>query len=191
MSYSDLAGLVTFRPPERPVGEGETRSSPFKAPWWRTVALLAKELHAHGAIDVVLEVDLREIDIRQDGLPRADRNARTPGIVLSFKAMHVTGKPALRYEVATFDDWKDNVRAVALGLQALRSVDRYGVTGRGEQYAGWKQLAGTGVGEGDPARGRKLIAAQDGNVKRALAAAHPDLGGEADDFRDVIAARDA
>lgn len=190
MSYSDLANLVTFRPLERPIAHGATRYSPFRASWSNTVNLLAKELRAHGARRTVLEVDLREADIRQDGLPRADRNARTPGIVLSFKATAVSGSPELRYEVAEFSNWQDNVRGVALGLEALRAVDRYGVTRRGEQYAGWKALsAGTGVGEGDAERGRELIAAAAGDVKAALFAAHPDHGGEAEDFRDVMAAR--
>lgn len=31
-------------------------------------------------------------------------------------------------------------RAVVLSLAALRAVDRYGVTGRGEQYKGFKAL---------------------------------------------------
>lgn len=192
MSYSDLANLATFRPLERPVGSGPTRYSPFRASWSNTVALLSKELRAHGARKTVLEVDLREADIRLDGLPRADRNARTPGIVLSFDATNVPGSPALRYEVCEFTNWQDNVRAIALGLEALRAVDRYGVTRRGEQYAGWKQLAaGTGVGEGNPSRGRQLIEEAGGDVKAALSAAHPDHGGEPDDFRDVMAARES
>lgn len=192
MSYADLARLVTFRPLERPVTNGPTRYSPFKAPWPRTVELLAKELHAHGARDVILEVDLRERDIRADGLPRADRNARTPGIVLSFKATSVVGSPELRYEVATYDQWTDNVRAIALGLNALRSVDRYGVTRRGEQYAGWKALPAGAIGSGgNVAHGRELIAAADGDLKEAQRRAHPDHGGDPDDFRDVMAAREA
>lgn len=192
MSYSDLGHFLTFRPLERPVGHGPTRFSPFRAPWTNTVELLSKELRAHGARHGVLEIDLREQDIRQDGLPRADRNARTPGIVLSFKATAVTGSPELRYEVATFTDWRDNLRAVALGLEALRAVDRHGVTRRGEQYAGWKALSAGSVGSGgNVERGRALIAAAGGDIKAALHDAHPDHGGEADDFRDVIAARDS
>lgn len=34
--------------------------------------------------------------------------------------------------------WEHNVRSIALGLQALRAVDRYGISRRGEQYAGFR-----------------------------------------------------
>lgn len=183
--YEDLARLVTFRPLERPV-QCAHRPAPFSAGWTSTVNLLAKELRAHGARHAVLEVDFRESDLRLDGLPRADRRARTPGIVLSFKATRVPGQPELRYEVGSFADWRDNVRAVALGLEALRAVDRHGVTRRGEQYAGWKQLPSGS----DPSaeRGRQLID-QHGSVVAALKATHPDHGGDAAAFADVQAAR--
>ena len=36
--------------------------------------------------------------------------------------------------------WQANVRAIALALEALRAVDRYGVSKRGEQYTGWKAI---------------------------------------------------
>jgi hypothetical protein len=184
--YLELARLVTFRPLERPLTHpGGTRYSPFKASWSSTVSLLAKELRAHGARRTVLEIDMREQDFRVDGLPRADRRAYTPGIVLSFQATRVPGSPSLRYEVTRCTDWKDNVRAVALGLEALRAVDRYGVTRRGEQYAGWKQLES---GSPSAARGHELIH-QHGSVREALMATHPDRGGDSQDFAAVQAAR--
>jgi hypothetical protein len=182
--YEELVRLVTFRPLERPVSSG-WRSSPFKAGWTSTVTLLAKELRAHGARRSVLEIDFREQDLRLDGLPRADRRAQSPGVVLSFQATAVPGSPQLRYEVGTYNDWRDNVRAIALGLEALRAVDRYGVTKRGEQYAGWKQLESGGA---SPTRGRDLID-QHGGVRQALFATHPDHGGNDRDFADVQAAR--
>lgn len=184
-AYEDLARLVTFRPLERPV-PCQYRPVPFSASWSSTVNLLAKELRAHGARNAVLEIDFRESDLRLDGLPRADRHARTDSIVLSFEATRVPDKPHLRYEVGTFADWRANVRAVALGLEALRAVDRHGVTRRGEQYAGWKALpSGNGA---DADRGRELIR-QHGGIREALMATHPDHGGNAQDFADVQAAR--
>jgi hypothetical protein len=182
--YEDLARFVTFRPLERPV-TGHQRASQFRGSWSSTVELLAKELRAHGARQAVLEIDMREQDFRIDGLPRANARASSAGVVLSFHATAVPGKPMLRYEVGTYGDWQDNVRAIAKGLEALRAVDRYGVTKRGEQYAGWKQLESGGPsGE----RGRELIR-QHGGLKEALMATHPDHGGDPGDFADVQAAR--
>ncbi len=188
MSYSDLARLVTFRPLDGPIeATGRTRS-PFRATWGDTVSLLARELRAIGAQRTVLEVDLAERDFRLDGLPRADRRAYTPGIRISFTATRVPGKPNLRYEVGRFDDWQDNVRTVALALEALRKVDRYGVTKRGEQYAEWKAPP-MGAGDPSPDRGRALIR-DHGSVTAALKATHPDHGGDPAAFADVQAARE-
>jgi hypothetical protein len=61
--------------------------------------------------------------------------------------------------------WRDNLRAIALGLEALRAVNRYGITrGIGEQYAGFLQLT-TGVA--NPERGRQLVD-EAGGVRQAL-----------------------
>jgi len=185
MSYSDLARLVTFRPLERPLSSYGAQWSPFKASWSSTVSLLERELRLHGARRTVCEIDFREADLRLDGLPRADRNARSPGIVLSFKATAVPGQPDLRYEVASYSDWRANLRAVALALEALRAVDRYGVTRRGEQYAGWRQLE-----TGSASRGRELIR-EHGGLAEALKATHPDHGGDQEDFQAVVAAKEA
>lgn len=189
--YSELARLVTFRPLSRPLPQRPTSSSRFTAKWPQTLGLLARELRLHGAqrATTVLELDIRENDLRLDGMLRSDRGARSPGVVLSFKANAVHGRPDLRYEVTTFRDWRANVRAIAMSLEALRAVDRYGVTTRGEQYAGWKQIEAP-VGEGNAGHGRELIETA-GSFAEALKRAHPDHGGAVADFRDVIAARDA
>jgi hypothetical protein len=83
-----------------------------------------------------------------------------------------------------------NVRAIALALEALRKVDRYGVTKRGEQYAGWKALPSPN--DAILERGRQIIREHDGDVRRALAATHPDReGGDEEAFKAVSAAREA
>jgi hypothetical protein len=49
------------------------------------------------------------------------------------------------YRRDPMESWQHNVYAIAKSLEALRLVDRYGVTRRGEQYTGWKALpAGSG-----------------------------------------------
>ena len=188
--YEALRELVTFRPLEKPIAIVGRRRAPFSAPWSRTVELLARELRMLKPKTTILEIDLRERDFRIDGLPRADRTARTDGIVLTMlKTRHGHD---LRYEVAEFDRWQDNVRAVALGLEALRAVDRYGVTRLGQQYAGWKALP---MAATTPSADRgKALVDKAGSMRAALAATHPDTRGENGytdaDFKDVQAYRD-
>lgn len=182
--YDELAGLVTFRPLSMRLSGGSVRS-PFSASWSSTVRLLAVEVKHLRPRQTLLEVDVTERDLRLDGMPRANAVAATPGVILTLIG---TPHGDLRYPCSTFWTWQDNVRGVALALEALRKVDRYGVTKRGEQYAGWKQLeSGSGP---SAARGRELIS-KHGGVRAALSATHPDHGGDATDFADVQAAREA
>lgn len=185
--YNELADLLTFRPLSTPLSDptyGGNYRSPFTASWSSTVELLAREVKHLRPRQTILEVDLRECDLRLDGLPRADRDAQTPGVVLTLVG---TPHGDLRYPCSTFHHWQDNVRGIALALEALRKVDRYGVTKRGEQYAGWKQLASPGP---SAERGRALIR-EHGSIPAALKATHPDHGGDPADFADVQAARAA
>ena len=65
-----------------------------------------------------------------------ERRPFGPGVVVSYDLPNGSLSFPLRY-VLTFDE---NLRAIGLSLQALRAVDRYGVTKRGEQFTGWKRL---------------------------------------------------
>lgn len=49
-----------------------------------------------------------------------------------------TEQKRLVYATDACQDWRHNVRSIALGLEALRAVDRYGISRRGEQYAGFR-----------------------------------------------------
>jgi hypothetical protein len=178
---------VTFRPlptwPHPPTSPRRSRWT-FKAGWQSTLDLLDRELRLLGATNVVIGAAFRERDLRLDGLPRSDARAPDhPGIELSFDSRH--GR--LVYATDACEWWEHNVRSIALGLEALRAVDRYGITRRGEQYAGWKQLTAGGP---DAERGRRLIS-EHGGVTKALFATHPDHGGDPADFADVQAARGA
>lgn len=174
----------------------------FKASWPATLELLDRELRHLGARDVVIGAALREQDIRLDGWPRAD--ARTPwhpGIELSFDALDrnwsaVSARPRRYVRLVYSTDecvfWQHNVRSIALGLAALRAVDRYGITKRGEQYAGWRALpapAGTTL---TPTRDKGVhLIDRYGGVRAALRATHPDNGGDAVDFQSVQMARES
>lgn len=119
--------------------------NPFRAKFDNTLTLLEDELeHLEVAGAVAVRVVAREADVRRDGMLRARADVRHPGVVLSF---HSAKSGSLTYPCDQFlgrwhgeVDWQVNLRAIALGLEALRKVDRYGITERGEQYAGFKAL---------------------------------------------------
>lgn len=122
----------------------ETSGTPFKAKWTDTLTKLDRELRMLGARRVVVQIDLPESSFRIDGNPRSD--ARDPdfaGVIVSFDTKK---HGPLRYQCDAFDGyrgqagWQANVRAIALGLEALRKVERYGIAARGEQYTGWRAI---------------------------------------------------
>lgn len=194
----------------------------FKAGWTDTVDILRREVDMIQAgwddVPIVLQVDADERAMRRDGGIRADAKVRTRGVVVSFDSKH----GPLRYACDTFESqwygqmpsWQANVRAVALGLEALRKVSRYGIAGRGEQYTGWAQI-GTGMppisavdrmtaGEAvgivgrwrhhpteflDDSIRRNVSGCVDTLYKRGAKVLHPDAGGDADDFKRLVLAR--
>jgi hypothetical protein len=133
---------VTFRPIERwpgtmtPAAERWSRYR-FPATWQSTVNLLDHELCMADARNIVLQLDLTEADLRRDGLPRARANPGHPGIILAFEIPNVG--PVQR-AVDRYDHWQANLRAVALTMEKLRAVERYGVISTQEQYRGWAAL---------------------------------------------------
>lgn len=202
-----------FRPlhwqaPSTPEEQRRSRWT-FKASWTDTLDLLERELGYLQARDLVIEADFTEADIRLDGWPRANaRNPVHPGIRIAFDSLH----GPLVYATDSCAFWQHNVRSVALGLQALRAVDRYGVTRRGEQYTGWRQIgsgasaeivvdvpewatvadawqhllsaAELGMPKWDPADPHRVGQV----VTRARRLTHPDTGGSTAAFARVQAA---
>lgn len=164
------------------------RKSPyqFKADFNTTLSDLETELSALGARDIVIQVAADPADIRLDGWLRAGARVRHPGVVLSFESRH----GPLRYLTDRYELWQHNLRAIALGLRALRAVDRYGITERGEQYTGWKALP-VGTDGSDPLALLRQVADVVGPAdpktlyRKALHAAHPDKGGSAERFAAV------
>lgn len=130
---------ITFRPissfPNRRPSYSRKRS-PFRATYGSTLQLLESELHHLRATSVVIQADCEATEIRRDGHLRADARLRSPAVILSF----CSPKGPLSFPCDTYVDWQDNVRAIALSLQSLRAVDRYGVTRGNEQYKGWAKL---------------------------------------------------
>lgn len=180
---------ITFRPldvwPHKPTSP---RQYPrFKTSYPRTLALLEREVRELGGRDVTMGVGLSESDIRLDGQPRANaRSYSHPGVEISFDSRD---HGRLAYATDQFTDWQSNVRAIALSLESLRAVERYGVS-KGRQYTGFALLtAGPGIEE----RGRQLVERY-GGIPEALRKTHPDTGDAehtTHDYQAVIAYRAA
>jgi hypothetical protein len=203
--------ILTFRPikvwPEGWRDAGRRReSSPFRAPYENTLQLLDRELEHLSARDAFLQVDASDRDVRLDGQLRADAKVEHPGVILTIDTKKLG---TLTYGCDRFEgwysrpSWQSNLRAIALGLEALRKVERYGIAERGQQYAGYREL---GSGIAVPAamtieEATRLLLGRDnpnGLTADEVAAAyrssskihHPDRGGDAETFRRLTAARD-
>lgn len=129
----------------------QRKRSAFDSTWSTTLELLDREVRHLGGRDVVIEVDVREQDIRLDGMLRANARADSPAVVVAFETrqhgpmLYRCDRFERSYRAASVG-WQENIRAIAKTLEALRSVDRYGATETGQQYAGFKALpAGTAM----------------------------------------------
>lgn len=204
---------ITFRPITRwpePFTDDRQRSR-FDSTFTATKTLLLNE--ASHLVDrryytsVVVHLAITESDLRRDGQLRANARPEHPGVMAVIP-------DADSFEVHTdqFTDWHDNLRACALAMQALRSVDRYGVA-NGRQYAGFKAIgSGIALGESvmtveeaadwiarhseapdDPTLRQALIsnpAARTNVTRRVAKRLHPDVGGDAAMFARLQQARE-
>lgn len=190
MSWNDLAYMgLTVRPFDGPLPPLAYRRSLFDTPLRRTLVLLTREMENLGAQKIIIEMDVQPRDIRLDGFPRANARIDKPAVRISFQSKH----GPLSYATGEYDDWQDNLRAIALSLEALRSVDRYGVSKRGEQYRGWAQIP---MSTSDPFNGDTSAAArfleEHGGYRAAARLYHPDNPdtGDEDVMRKLNAAKD-
>lgn len=180
--------------------QSQRQSTRFSSKWGETEHLLLEEVDRLEGRDLVIEVDIREQDLRLDGTIRANaREAATPAVVVAFESRR---HGPMLYRCDTFfapysgqgPDWQHNVRAIAKTLEALRAVDRYGATETGQQYTGFKALPSGGTPMPAPVRMNSTTAAEllrsyaevgtplETAWKRAIRATHPDTGGRRADF---------
>lgn len=129
---------ATFRPMvNKPIHKGYGyKASPFKARFEATLDLLESELNHLKATDCVIEVDAPDAQFRNDGSIKRTMQPRSPAVRVSFDCKH----GHLSYTCATFSGWEANLRAVALILEDLRTMERYGVGKGSEQYTGFAAL---------------------------------------------------
>ena len=198
----EIRPLVAWTDPETTQRRSSSR---FKASWADTLEFLSAEIEKVGGKEpVVIQVDVTEGDIRLDGMLRANAKVGHPGVVLSFDSDF----GPLRYATDAYEkdwgrglpSWQANLRTIALTLEALRAIDRWGVSKRGEQYTGWRALP-SGGNVTFPSADEALrwmqhmsgIPADEGSARlvyRDLARKmHPDAGGSADDWDRLDAAK--
>jgi len=190
-----------FRPLENWPGKTTIgrKDATFRATYPQTLDLLDTELDKIRAKEIVIQVEGLTLEyIRNDGWPRSGNWANGyggPGVIVSFESP----KGAISMPCDTFRDWQDNLRAIAKSLEALRMVDRYGVTKGNEQYRGWAKLEAPKNGKmtreqagrliedlcGDINRGHVVSMTVDEirlHVKHAMVKNHPDRGGSHEIF---------
>jgi hypothetical protein len=148
-----------FRPLDHWPGEREKEPerAHFRAGYTDTLNKLEYELDKLQADEIVIQLDGLTRDwIRNDGWPKGqfwNLKGERCGVIVSFESP----KGSISFPCDRYTDWKDNLRAIALSLEALRAVDRYGVTRGNEQYRGWTQI-GNGNGKMDRASALKFLA---------------------------------
>lgn len=201
---------LIFRPvdrwPKQPTPPARRRDAAFRASYSATLDLLETELARLNARDIIVQAYFTLDQIRNDGWPRSSANPSEPGVIVSCQ----TPKGPLAFPCDTYRTFDDNLRAIALSLQALRAVDRYGVTQHAEQYKGFTPLPsaeGKGMSPADAAHfiavnqngsGQHFSLEQILKDKTAFSEAyrsaarklHPDAGGTQESFVKLQQARD-
>jgi hypothetical protein len=128
--------------PSTPTPSWKRTHGRFKAGWQATLDLLERELNHLRAKDITIEGFFSSSEIRNDGWPKSSARPSQPGVVLSF----TTKQGMMVMPCDSFHDWEANLRTIALSLEHLRAVDRYGVTTEEkEQYTGWLRLPAAGA----------------------------------------------
>lgn len=179
---------VTFRPlPRWPYPEQAHRPATYQSTYSATLQKLEYEISRLKGSELIIGVVTDPTQIRLDGRMRADAKVNAPGVEVSFE---VPSGERLVFHTDVHsgyvNSWQDNLRAIALGLEALRAVSRYGITtGLGQQYAGFLRLETSAP---SAERGRLLVD-EAGGVREALKRHHPDQGGDPHRFADVQAYR--
>jgi len=133
----------TFRPIQQwdqPRREKETCR--FRSTAGQTQNDLKCELAAIGVDECVIQADLDESQIRNDGMPYASAKFKSDRVIISFDHPE---QGSVSFPCDTYDGFWNNVRGIVKTMESLRAVDRYGVTKNSQQYTGWKQLPSNAI----------------------------------------------
>jgi hypothetical protein len=184
--------------------------APFKSGFSETIRLLERELKMVRAESAVIQLAMEHF--RKDGMPYADAIPDHPGVIVSFvkvvrSKLGERVRVPLSFPADRFTAWESNLRAVAIALEDLRRIDRYGVTQNSEQYLGFKALPPPGpehptiltvdeaarfLSNEAPVGPQSIIqrdAAYRVAYRTAAAKLHPDAGGDPAEWAKLQAAK--
>lgn len=157
------------------------------------------EVRLLGGLDLVVSSNIK---LRVDGLPRSDqRIPEDPGVAVYFERK----KARLVFACDRFDRPEHNLRAIAMHLEALRGMERWGVGSLDQAFAGYQALPDPDaprswwdvldLSPADVQGLRTLGAATAGEVllreyRNRAKVVHPDAGGTQDAFVELQRAYD-
>jgi hypothetical protein len=184
--------------------------SQFRKGYKTTLADLESELskcdYVQGSVVIEMWVDPREI--RKDGQLRADARVHKHGVILRFS--RYTGKRFKRsdgtirhetqdvsYPCDAFTHWQDNLRAIALSMESLRRVERYGVfkydeiisrlaLPSAEGKVSTRESAAAFMATHSGVNREEIMFSDTARAtafRKAALALHPDRGGSTEDFQ--------
>jgi hypothetical protein len=150
---------------------------------------LRTELARLGAKDCCIQVAVRDREITRYGELRADARPSRPGVVVY--ATHPK-QGDLRFACDTYRTWFHNVNAIAMTLEALRGIARWGAVRDEQQFAGFKALPGSTALTMGTTAAKQILEEESGlpapmpltvdwlreASRRARAKAHPDVSGD-------------
>lgn len=193
----------------------DPKRSQFKAGYRNTINLLDDELTKAKAVEGswFVEMWVEPGDLRLDGQLRANAKVRKQGIIFRysrFTSRRVKGTDGgirhetqdVSYPCDAFDDWQDNLRAIALSMESLRRVERYGVfkydeiisrlaLPSAEGSVGTRESAAEFLEKHSAIPAKEILFSETARAaayRKAAFTTHPDRGGNPETFQKVVEA---
>ena len=116
------------------------QNAQFKSTYSATMDVLEREITNLGPVaeaDPIIHVDVDTSSLLLRGGLRSSAKPETPTVALTVQTKK---RGTLTFVASRYTRYEDNLRAIALTLEALRAVNRWGATESDEQYRGFEAL---------------------------------------------------